>query len=97
MVTRSAAKPFGGSFPTAVTSNLTSFIDSLLWGGNANTPPAFTQGAGKEFKGAKLFGIADSFEIGGYPIARANLETETLDEQGNVQSIWKILQEDYLH
>lgn len=97
MSVRSAAKPYGGSFPSSVLTDVTSMLTSLATSGSADTPSEFQEGAGKEFKGSKLFGIADEEEIGGFEIMRADIEAEVFNEQGNIQQVWKILRKDYLH
>jgi hypothetical protein len=93
---RSAAKPFGGTFPSGLSAPSLGFIQQLL-DGDFEPPSQYSASAGKEFTGAKLFGIADSDEIGGYHLFRAEIEANQQDAQGNTRNVWRIFKEDFLH
>lgn len=77
-----AAKPYGGLFPKAALP-----FDKLGLSGSA----------GEKFDGAKLFGIADSTELEGHRIHRADACIERMDEWGNNLEDVCYTAEDFLH
>ena len=78
----SDAKPYGGSFPRdAFIADITGLSGS----------------SGDEFKGAKLFGIADKDEVGGVRVQRADSCLPEKDEFGNDLGCNPFYAEDFLH
>lgn len=80
MTTMALAKPYGGTFPRA--GNLFNPTDH----GDLGTP----------FKGAKLIGIADRAEVGGFDLGIAG-RIERKDSSGRVLDSTEVYQEDFLH
>ncbi|MFH1017572.1 MAG: Tad domain-containing protein [Pseudomonadota bacterium] len=81
MAALSLAKPYGGKFPRAA-ANPFSFTD-------AGDP-------GTDFEGAKLIGLADKAQMGGYRLPLDN-EICMYDPQTQAQRCSKVYTEDYLH
>ncbi len=78
----SAAKPYGGTFPaSAFVADVTGLSGS----------------SGTEFTGAKLFGIADTEEIGGLRNDRADACIDQMDDEGNIMGSVCYKAEDFLH
>jgi hypothetical protein len=97
---RSAAKPYGGTFPTAGTVGSSPDLGGMLSGDfdsilGAFTDPGFGT-SGDEFKGSRLFGIADKAEIEEWPIRARGCINQT-DADGNVIGCIEYIPEDFLH
>jgi hypothetical protein len=82
MQVMAAAKPYGGSYPEA---------------GFVADSSGISGQTGDSFKSAKLFGIADTEEIEGHRIHRADGSIANRDNQGNVIGELPFYAEDFLH